>query len=106
MRYIRWRGVYTDLSAAAMVAYNSGLVSTFGFVAVGTPVRRTFGVDGIAAIAFYQDGVLSILAKGGQCYIQGAITRTVDYEALKQFTTASFGLTNTVIIEDAELSLR
>lgn len=102
MRHIRWRGNYTDLSIAALTNYNGSLQATYGFTAVGTPVRRTFGTDGIFAMAAYQEAVLSILARGGQCWIQGAISKAVDYESLKQFTVSSFGLQNPTIIEDIE----
>ena len=102
MKLIRFRGGYTDLSAAALTAYNDGLQSIFGLTAVGAPVRRTFGTDGLIAMAAYQQAVIGLLAKGGQVRIQAWLESSVDWEALKQFTRSTFGLINPTEIEDIE----
>ena len=101
-RVIRWRGGYTDLSAAAMTTYNNGLTTTYGLTAVGAPVRRTFGADGIFAAAAYQEAVLMLIAKGGRVWIEIVLLQAIDYTAFKAFTRDTFGLTNETVIEDTE----
>lgn len=100
MRLIRIRAKYTDVSAATLTAYHDGLVDTFGFTAVGTPIRRTFG-GGVVAAALYEDGLV-VLRANASLLIVMHLARNVDLVALEAFTESTFGLTDMVVIRDSE----
>lgn len=101
MRFFRFLGGYTDLSQTALASYHAGLQNTYGFVAVGLPVYRSFA-SGILAGAFYEDATITLRSRGAQVTIIAHLGKSVNFASFKTFTANVFGLTMYSITEDAE----
>ncbi len=97
---ITWKGKAATPSDAQLTALHQALQANNGWTAAGAPVRRTWGGDGLSAVALYREAMIAILCSGGWCYATAMIRGTVDIASLNASIAAALLLTDTTTIED------